>query len=93
MQLMVIIMVAGDFLAMSLTTDNVRLGTQALATLIAVYGLLMTPLGWGWALFFLGLRSGVVARDRPREAARRAGCQGRVSARCLGCDAADRHVN
>jgi H+-transporting ATPase len=26
-------------------------GTQAVATLIAVYGLLMTPLGWGWALF------------------------------------------
>ena len=25
------------------------LGTQAIATLIAVYGLLMTPLGWGWA--------------------------------------------
>jgi H+-transporting ATPase len=24
-------------------------GTQALATLIAVYGLFMTPLGWGWA--------------------------------------------
>ncbi len=23
-------------------------GTQAIATLIAVYGLLMTPLGWGW---------------------------------------------
>ncbi len=27
------------------------LGTQLLATLIAVYGLFMTPLGWGWALF------------------------------------------
>jgi H+-transporting ATPase len=27
------------------------LGTQMLATLIAVYGLFMTPLGWGWALF------------------------------------------
>jgi hypothetical protein len=27
-------------------------GTQTLGTLIAVYGvLLMTPLGWGWALF------------------------------------------
>ena len=25
-------------------------GTQALATIIAVYGLLMTPLGWGWAV-------------------------------------------
>jgi len=27
------------------------LGTQIVATLIAVYGLLMTPLGWGWAGF------------------------------------------
>jgi H+-transporting ATPase len=27
------------------------LGTQTLATLIAVYGVFMTPLGWGWALF------------------------------------------
>jgi H+-transporting ATPase len=27
------------------------LGTQFVATLIAVYGLFMTPLGWGWALF------------------------------------------
>ena len=26
-------------------------GTQAVATLIAVYGLFMAPLGWGWALF------------------------------------------
>jgi H+-transporting ATPase len=26
-------------------------GTQLLATLIAVYGVFMTPLGWGWALF------------------------------------------
>src|SRR5208283_2562956 len=30
------------------------LGTQILATLIAVYGVLMTPLGWGWALFVWG---------------------------------------
>jgi H+-transporting ATPase len=30
------------------------LGTQIVATLIAVYGLFMTPLGWGWALFVLG---------------------------------------
>jgi H+-transporting ATPase len=30
------------------------LGTQALATLIAVYGLLMTPIGWGWALLVWG---------------------------------------
>jgi H+-transporting ATPase len=30
------------------------LGTQIVATLIAVYGLLMTPLGWGWAMFVWG---------------------------------------
>ena len=30
------------------------LGTQILATLIAVYGLFMTPLGWGWAVFVWG---------------------------------------
>jgi H+-transporting ATPase len=30
------------------------LGTQAAATLIAVYGLFMTPLGWGWAMFVWG---------------------------------------
>jgi H+-transporting ATPase len=30
------------------------LGTQLLATLIAVYGLFMTPLGWGWAAFVWG---------------------------------------
>jgi H+-transporting ATPase len=30
------------------------LGTQIVATLIAVYGVLMTPLGWGWALFVWG---------------------------------------
>lgn len=30
------------------------LGTQAVATLIAVYGLFMTPLGWAWALFVWG---------------------------------------
>jgi H+-transporting ATPase len=29
-------------------------GTQILATVIAVYGLFMTPLGWGWALFVWG---------------------------------------
>jgi H+-transporting ATPase len=27
------------------------LGTQIVATLIAVYGMFMTPLGWGWAAF------------------------------------------
>ena len=30
------------------------LGTQMLATLIAVYGLFMTPIGWGWAGFVWG---------------------------------------
>ena len=30
------------------------IGTQLVATLIAVYGLFMTPLGWGWALFVWG---------------------------------------
>jgi len=30
------------------------LGTQTIATLIAVYGLFMAPLGWGWALFVWG---------------------------------------
>ena len=30
------------------------LGTQMLATLIAVYGLFMTPLGWTWAAFVWG---------------------------------------
>ncbi|HVZ85658.1 MAG TPA: plasma-membrane proton-efflux P-type ATPase, partial [Polyangia bacterium] len=30
------------------------LGTQTAATLIAVYGLFMAPLGWGWALFVWG---------------------------------------
>jgi len=29
-------------------------GTQVVATLIAVYGLFMTPLGWGWAGFVWG---------------------------------------
>jgi H+-transporting ATPase len=33
-------------------------GTQALATVIAVYGLFMTPLGWGWALFVWGYALG-----------------------------------
>ena len=30
------------------------LGTQLIATLIAVYGVFMTPLGWGWAGFVWG---------------------------------------
>jgi H+-transporting ATPase len=29
-------------------------GTQIVATVIAVYGIFMTPLGWGWALFVWG---------------------------------------
>jgi H+-transporting ATPase len=29
-------------------------GTQAVATLIAVYGLFMPPIGWGWALVVWG---------------------------------------
>lgn len=29
-------------------------GTQIIATLIAVYGVFMTPLGWGWAAFVWG---------------------------------------
>ncbi len=30
------------------------IGTQALATLIAVYGIFMAPIGWSWALFVWG---------------------------------------
>jgi H+-transporting ATPase len=30
------------------------LGTQTVATLIATYGILMTPIGWGWALLVWG---------------------------------------
>jgi H+-transporting ATPase len=29
-------------------------GTQTVATLIAVFGLFMPPIGWGWALFVWG---------------------------------------
>ena len=43
------------------------LGTQTLATLIAVYGLFMTPLGWKLAGIRLGLRSGLGPRDGSRE--------------------------
>ena len=39
------------------------LGTQVMATLIAVYGVFMTPLGWGWALFVWGYCSGLVPRQ------------------------------
>jgi len=41
------------------------LGTQIVATLIAVYGLFMTPLGWPWALFVWGYAiAWAVATDR-----------------------------
>ena len=30
------------------------LGRQIVATLIAIYGIFMTPLGWNWALFVWG---------------------------------------
>ncbi len=30
------------------------IGTQVIATLIAVYGVFMTPIGWGWALAVWG---------------------------------------
>ncbi len=33
-------------------------GTQVVATLIAVYGLFMAPLGWGYALFVWGYALG-----------------------------------
>jgi H+-transporting ATPase len=33
-------------------------GTQALATLVAVYGLFMPPIGWGWALLVWGYSLG-----------------------------------
>ena len=39
------------------------LGTQIVATLIAVYGLFMTPLGWGWAGFVWGYALAVVPRE------------------------------
>ena len=48
------------------------LGTQAVATLIAVYGVFMTPLGWGWALFVWGYALGwFVLNDRVKLAAYR----------------------
>ena len=44
-------------------------GTQIVATLIAVYGVFMTPLGWGWACSF-GPSIGVVPCERPNKTAR-----------------------
>jgi H+-transporting ATPase len=47
-------------------------GTQGVATLIAVYGLLMTPIGWGWALLVWGYALGwVLVNDRVKLAAYR----------------------
>jgi H+-transporting ATPase len=41
------------------------LGTQTVATLIAVFGLFMTPIGWGWAAFVWGYAlTWFVATDR-----------------------------
>ena len=59
-------------------------GTQAVATLIAVYGLFMTPLGLGLGSVRLGLRAGVVPRERPGQSARVSAprsCQGRSAER------------
>ena len=42
------------------------IGTQVVATLIAVYGILMTPLGWRWA-GVVGLRAVLVPRRGPRQ--------------------------
>ncbi len=48
------------------------LGTQAIATVIAVYGLLMTPIGWTWALFVWGYALiGFLIEDRIKLAAYR----------------------
>jgi H+-transporting ATPase len=46
------------------------LGTQTLATLIAVYGVFMPPLGWHWALFVWGYAlAWFVVNDRIKLAA------------------------
>ena len=45
------------------------LGTQLLATLIAVYGLFMTPIGWSWALVVWGYALGwFVVNDFAKQA-------------------------
>jgi H+-transporting ATPase len=47
-------------------------GTQVVATLIAVYGLFMTPIGWGWALLVWGYAlAWVLVNDRVKLAAYR----------------------
>jgi len=46
------------------------IGTQTLATLIAVYGIFMPPLGWHWALFVWGYAlTWFVVNDRIKLAA------------------------
>jgi H+-transporting ATPase len=46
------------------------LGTQTLATLIAVYGIFMPPLGWHWAIFVWGYAlAWFVVNDRIKLAA------------------------
>ena len=42
-------------------------GTQVLATLIAVYGVFMTPIGWGWAPLVWGYALAWFAGQRPRQ--------------------------
>ena len=46
------------------------LGTQIIATLIAVYGMFMTPIGWGYAGIRMGVCPAVVPGERPHQAAR-----------------------
>lgn len=68
---------AGCGIAVSDATDAARgvhraellwgdvLGTQLIATRSAVYGVFMTPLGWGWAGLVWGYaRVGFVVNDR-----------------------------
>jgi H+-transporting ATPase len=58
------------------------LGTQIVATLIAVYGLFMTPLGWGWALFVWGYSlAWFILNDRMKLLAYRIFDRGRASAK------------
>ena len=68
-------------------------GTQIVATLIAVYGLFMTPLGWGWALFVWGYALALVPAERPRETARVPDTRPRQSRSPVRLDAADRHAS
>jgi H+-transporting ATPase len=47
-------------------------GTQLVATIIAVYGVLMTPVGWGWGLFVWGYSTAwFLLNDRVKLAAYR----------------------